>query len=1491
MAGLRGSEVWARGCRRPWEELLGLESHTAEGLPSGGRGCDGCRVFKLISLLAGRVKRQKHNPEREQKLKESAVQLLRRHQNLEDLLLEVEDPPCKKLCLSQLIECDSAEACSDRSGSFIGSALRDQALRLGVPVAILAARIVACSMEQVCSEPSHPVLLSSEQRKKLSSLLDVAQYLLAHSMFSRLSFCQELWRVQSSLLLEAVWRLHVHSVVSLWELLESHPDVQAVTVWLCGNLRLLCEQMEASCLSDNTTRAMLSDFVQLLVLRAFQDNSDLGRTVEPEKMPQVALGVLQRMLSFVLDSLAAGLQEGSLAHKVVRCWDTVWSVLHNQVAETGVPGARLDIFSAHVCCVIAPDPLKKFFRHTLVQTLTHSPVLKVSDAIQMQREWSFTRTHPLLTSLYRRLFMMLSPEEAVSCLQEVLEEQEVNWQRVLSCVSVLVICFPEAQQLVRDWVARLMAGAFESFHLDSMVTAFLIVRQAALEGPAVFPSYADWFKASFGSSSGYHSCSKKALVFLFKFLSNLVPWEAPQYLQVHILHPPLVPSKYRCLLGDYVSLVRTRLADLKVSLENMGLFEDVSLAGNVAEPHSQAVQDVEKAISMFEQTGKVPVPVLEASIFRRPYYVSHFLPALLMPRVLAEVPDARAVFIESLRRADKIPPSMYAAYCQACATAEEEKPESADPGIGTEPGCAEEALGPLRAALGQLRALMADPMQYDALSAQMAVVAEKLDAVLGRRRDDVHSQETKIQLSALAPDVPRQYQVVVDLLLTAFCQDLIAACSFVPPERQGPWATLFVRILCGHALLPAILARLCQLLHHQGPSLSAPHVLGLAALAVHLGETRATLPEVDPGPAAATHSIPVPEFLSGLLSCHPGESAFFCLKFCTAAITYCWCRFSPQPHRALRSCLSPGLVKKFQFAVFRLVSEAREPCPVENEAGPPWRSLCLPSADWQSAALALWRQSSFQELLKEPEFQLTYRDWLQLELEIPPGADPLSDTARQDFHQWAIHEHFLPAPLASGGCGGDLEMACTVLIDVLMDFYQSPRSCDHTESPDWPHGGRKGNGDLFCRLQGHFVFRVFHRRLKALASLRGVAAGLWRQQELLMCKRLLLHLPPSVLLGNLQGKEPAAPSCEEFFHLVNSELRNFCNDGGALSLTHDITIHFFRGLLNACCCSLDPSLTANLILSKCQTRCPLMVTSALSWWSSLEPVLCGRWRKFGQGGLPHELQRLQEAQQFAHSFLSLDSTSPAPTPAWVSAAALHFAVQRVRKDDVRRLLKKLDYEKEEPAVITPDPKCKSDALAKVQSHHTHTHFCGSQATADTLKAMEVCAEVLACLERRKLPWLGLFQLTEADAGLGHHLLHLAPDQHTRLLPFAFYRLLPHFDEATTVRDEGFLRVAVNMYLQLVQLFVGGETTAVSALTGRSPQAQGQPWPQGSPVELMTEARLFLLQLIPRCPQKSFSGIVELLAGRADCDPEVTSALLHRHQAVTDVDLYQEPHLF
>ncbi|XP_064226018.1 Fanconi anemia group A protein isoform X1 [Aotus nancymaae] len=1413
---------------------------------SSGQGPGG-RRRSWAELLAGRVKRQKYNPERAQKLKESAVRLLRSRQDLSALLLEVEGLQCKKSCLSNLIDCGSSEAHANHSSSFIGSALQDQASRLGVPVGVFSATMVASGVGQICAapvDPSHPVLLTVEQRKKLSSLLDVAQYVLAHNMFSRLSFCQELWKIQNSLLLEAVWRLHVQSIVSLQQLLESHPDMRGVGAWLFRNLCCLCEQIEASCQHADVARAMLSDFVQMFVLRGFQENSDLRRTVEPEKVPQVAVDVLQRMLIFALDALAAGVQEESSTHKTLRCW--------------------FDVFNGHTLgSIISTDSPKRFFSHTLTQIFTHSPVLKASDAVQMQREWSFARMHPLLTALYRRLFVMLSPEELVGHLQEVLETQEVNWQRVLSFVSALVVCFPEAQQLLKDWVARLMAQAFESCQLDNMVTAFLVVRQAALEGPSAFQSYADWFKASFGSARGYHGCSKKALVFLFKFLSDLVPFESPRYLQVHILHPPLVPSRYRSLLTDYISLAKTRLADLKVSIENMGLYEDLSSAGDITEPHSQALQDVEKAIMVFEHTGKIPVTVMEASIFRRPYYVSHFLPALLTPRVLPKVPDSRVAFIESLKRADKIPPSLYSTYCRACTTAEA-KPEDAALGVRADPSCAEEPLGQLTAALEELRASVTNASQYDVISTQVAVISERLRAALGHSEDDSSIEIAKIQLSIDAPRLEPREHTAVDLLLTSFCQNLMTASSVAPPERQGPWATLFVRTMCGR-VLPAVLTRLCQLLCHQGPSLSAPHILGLGALAVHLGESRSVLPEVDVGPPAATVGLPVPELFENLLTYRTRDSLLFCLKFCTAAISYSLCKFPSQSLGVLCSCLSSGLIKKFQFLVLRLFPEARQPLSQEDAASLSWRPLYLPSADWQRAALSLWTHRTFRELLKEEDVQMTYRDWLHLELEIRPEVDALSDTERQDFHQWAIHEHFLPEASASGGCDGDLETACTILVNALMDFHQSSRSYVRSENSDWVLGGHTGNQDIISRLQemaadlelqqdpsvppghsssqGHFLYGIFHRRLQALISGRGVAASLQRQRELLMYKRILLRLPSSVLCGSsFQAHQPITARCEQFFHLVNSEMRNICSHRGAL--TQDITAHFFRGLLNASLRSRDPSLMVDLMLAQCQTKCPLILTSALLWWPSLEPGLLCQWRRRCQSPLPRELQRLQEGRQFASDFLSPSATPQAPNPAWLSAAALYFAIQQVGEENVRTQLKKLDCEREELLVFL----FFFSLMGLLSSHLTPNSAPGP------LKALDVCAAVLECLEKRKISWLALFQLTESDTRLGC-LLRVAPDQHTRLLPFAFYSLLSSFHEDAAMREEAFLCVAVDMYLKLVQLFVAGDTSTVSPPAGRSLELQGQ----DNPVDLITKARLFLLQLIPRCPKKNFSHITEVMS--------------------------------
>lgn len=47
------------------------------------------------------------------------------------------------------------------------------------------------------------------------------------------------------------------------------------------------------------------------------------------------------------------------------------------------------------------------------------------------------------------------------------------------------------------------------------------------------------------------------------------------------------------------------------------------------------------------------------------------------------------------------------------------------------------------------------------------------------------------------------------------------------------------------------------------------------------------------------------------------------------------------------------------------------------------------------------------------------------------------------------------------------------------------------------------------------------------------------------------------------------------------------------------------------------------------------------------------------------------------SCLSPDLTSPPPGPAWVSAAALHFAIQQAGKNSIKSQLEKLDCQREE----------------------------------------------------------------------------------------------------------------------------------------------------------------------------------------------------------------------
>uniref|UniRef100_A0A663DLP3 FA complementation group A n=1 Tax=Aquila chrysaetos chrysaetos TaxID=223781 RepID=A0A663DLP3_AQUCH len=1419
-------------------------------------------------LLAGRARKRKSAFRSGAELQEAALRLLDRHQNLNDLLLEVEDSvkPGGQ---------GGVEHQEVSSESFIVSVLQEQASRLGVPTAILAAKNAVTNIERICqasASPSQVPLLNLDQRR-LSCLLQTVKDLLANNVFCRSLFCQEMWKMKDPPVLEAVWHLHRGNIVGLGELLESNPAAPAVVEWLCNSLCGLCEQVEESSGDAELAGRVLSDFAILFLQNGFQQTSELGRKVEFKNVPYChssfhfshCVFVLLFWGTGVLDAVGKEKQEDVSTLQAMRFWLNVFNVSVYRSA-------------------VHPDSLQQFFRHTLTEVLTYNPLLKVSDAIHMQKEWSFTRTCSLLTTLYRKMFMAFSAKELICQLQQVLETHEVNWQHVLSCVSTLVVCQAEAEQLFKDLLRHLLIKAFENYDMENMITAFLIARQAALEGPAVFMPYSEWFKASFGSSGGHHGSSKKALVFLFEFLSELVPFEAAPYLKVHIMYPPFVPTKHRSILLEYITLAKTRLADLKVAIEDMGLYEDLSSTDESVQPQGQALRDVEKALQIFENTRKIPTSVIEASIFRRPYYTSWFLPALLRPRVLPKTPDARMAFIDSLKRADKIPSNLYSTYMQACCAMKEKMLQDESK---VETSHSKEPVEQLKAELAELRTLIVDQAKYEDVPAQIAVISDRLTSVLGHSSDENEAAtlNSPIQVDISAPRLEPSHQSVVDLLLTSFCQNLIAASYFNPPDRQGPCLSLFVKMMCGHRnLLPALLGRLCQLIYHQGPSLNDAHILGLAAFVIHLSECRALIPEVKANcgisEPISEKVLSISEYWNCLLVCRTEESFAFCMRFCTAAASYLMCKFPSYSCEDLCALLPPSLVKKLQYIVPRLSLEARGILCEEAKTDLIWSSLSCPSLNYKRASLCLWKQARFQELLKEKALQLSFREWLLLELEVYPEKDILSASERQDFHYWAIYQWYLPAPSASGGCDGDLEKACGIIINTILDSSQrlDLGSCGQSKmsvSPDILCKLQEMVLELGCRrkllsgcldAQRHFLFEILQERLKDRKHSSSLGEQLWRQQELLLHRRILVGLPASALIMTCRKGKKTMLDCEDFFRFVNLELKNVCSRGYALS--YDITAHFFRGLLNA---SLDCEESAegvNDVLTACQTRCPIVLFSAALWWPRLEPVLCSQWKRLFGAPLAEELERLREWQSSATSFLSSGVVFPLSGPPWISAAFLHCTIQQQSPHGrERNALKRLGTDTEQLLVSLLFFSLMDLISAKI----------APKEGVDFQTSLEWSLVILQCLEEGGMSWPLLFHSAEKDPRKYCVLRSAASDCHIRLLPVAFYSLTPCFHQELLTREQTFLYVALDLYIQLLRLFVEGKD-----LPRQSPDTTEH---------VISTARRFLFSVIPRCPAPSFGNIQPLLATCEELDPELGATLLHFSRPAAAMELDEELVLF
>ncbi|XP_011474753.2 Fanconi anemia group A protein isoform X1 [Oryzias latipes] len=1420
----------------------------------------------LSSLLAGRVlKKPKLGDGR--RLQVEAIQLLEQHQDLSSLFQEVVTPDLCNTLGSQNDEQKPSlpkGICSPFAGSLLLNELKRQAAQIGVSVTVLSARMILERLVEITQETdeekqeenSSRGMFTCHQRVQLCALFESGRELLSLGALCPKLLWQEYRRGQKLPKLEVVYYLHSYNILSLKSIMKSD---EGVGTWLLSQMKALSEWTPPDTEEETkkVQKKVLSTVVGFLVGGGFEKIHDAAAT--DVKISLLCCSVMDDLLLWVLDIV-----DKSSAHQSVETGAKLW----------------LEIFDSSLCGVLATEEaVQRFFTHFLTQTLTYKPQLSVSDAISLQNEWTFAKASCCLTTLFRKLAVVFSVGQLLGHLQRVLETHEVNWKHVLCFLSTLLVYEQSAQSSLKDLLSRLLNSAFHGYDLENMITAFLLARQGALEGPAIFFSYSDWFKMSFGSGSGYHANSKKSLVFLLKFLSDLVPFEPPQYLKVHILNPPYVPVKHRSLLMEYVSLAKTRLADLKESVEDMGLYEDVS--GAAVQPECQAEQDVEKAVSLFRTTGRISATVMEASIFRRPYFLTRFLPALLKPRLLPVKQDDLMSFIEALKKADKIPAALYSSYLESCQKQRQQKKSVV---------CLDTKDDPLEVVRIQLQEFteLVTSGNHGEMSAQLSRISHTLSIIFPGCPNEP-TGNTVIILNTDGALLAELHSNAVNILLRNFCQCLLNASRSNSPNQQNQWASMFVRMLLGNTqLLSSLMNRLWDLFHNQGSLLNSAHVLGLAVFVVHLQASMSHNPLVQLASTVRQEPIPFRNVLSSALVCSTLPNMLFCVRLCVAAVCYGICAGDSLPEQQQQEFIPSSIFKKLLYLIPRLMPEARGTIAEvsdQEECGL-WSSITDSNSTWSKAACCLWRHKAFQQLQLLPQYRLSFSEWLHSELRVQRSEDALSDTQRQEYQQWACMDFYLPLPEEQGGCGGDMKNLCSHFLNAIMD--QQPSSDSSPERPFVQPGTAETGSclpDLLSRLQeliyemevscGHrldlcdFLFELLSQRCPPTGTSASMSIGteLSLQQTLHTWNRVLPSLPAVLFIRVKTEGERTTVEINKLIEHVNQHQRRVCAPAGLLP-SH-ITAHFLKGLIYACVQCKYPAEELSKVWSHIGLHCPLMLVSTAHWWRRLSAFAFSLWRRLSDGASPpQQLQLLTDCQHWASSLVNGQGLPMPSAPSILLAASLHRSWQSCEVKSLRVALNSLQHQK--------DVKYKQ-VLVFLLFFHVNDYLSAlldpEGKNVDQIRLF--CTELVSA-SMNSADWLLLF--TTDEQGIYHLVTRVTSDRVALLFPWAFCSLL--FQEnagllQSATRCPGFLRTAILCYISALQLYLDGQT----------PKPAKQLL---EPSHILSLTKQFLLSLIPQTSPASVSSIQlrQLESRCADLDPELSAALsmhLDPHSLSPEID--------
>ena len=267
----------------------------------------------------------------------------------------------------------------------------------------------------------------------------------------------------------------------------------------------------------------------------------------------------------------------------------------------------------------------------LHQEYTYSVDHHYSGLLELHKEVAFQNQVQRLTELLSDV----PSEQIFGVLKTTCGICNVN-PRFFSVAWCLLIEKDDGLTATLEFLSEFLKETLSKQHRHNLILSIVLMRILDLVGSR---TYIESYQLYFGNGSTYIT-SSKSVEFILDTLTSLVPQETGVFLKHHIQLPLRGGGKFKDKLDQYIMLAKTRMKDFT-------LFE---IDKNI-------VHDVGKAINLFKKKGSIPSFVIEASIFKKQYYINHFLPCLLKNNSV-EDEEGRQNLRNALTAANKIPKSV-----------------------------------------------------------------------------------------------------------------------------------------------------------------------------------------------------------------------------------------------------------------------------------------------------------------------------------------------------------------------------------------------------------------------------------------------------------------------------------------------------------------------------------------------------------------------------------------------------------------------------------------------------------------------------------------------------------------------------------------------------------------------------------------------------------------------------------------------------------------